>query len=235
MPVTLAIMPLMSGVENARWLFDMAFAVVILSLLIQGTTIPGVAKILGMVLPPQPEPLSVREIWLTNDLYATLQSFRVAPKSDAEHSHPYAMTRDPRFAGSRLFSLVRNGRTQHVNIATQMQSGDVAWYVLPEEDGSNFARQFADEKSSLHEQHFFGEFVVNPGVKLGEIASVYGIDAAAEDADKNLAQLFRSRFGDVPVAGDRVDLGGVCLTVKELDAQGNIRALGLKMPKQQEG
>lgn len=234
-PVTLAIMPLMSGVENARWLFDMAFAVVILSLLIQGTTIPGVAKILGMVLPPQPEPLSVREIWLTNDLSATLQSFRVAPKSDAEHSHPYAMTRDPRFAGSRLFALVRNGRTQHVNIATQMQSGDVAWYVLPEEDGSDFARQFADEKSSLHEQHFFGEFVVNPGVKLGEIASVYGIDAAEEDADKNLVQLFRSQFGDVPVAGDRVDLGGVCLTVKELDAQGNIRALGLKMPKQQEG
>ena len=59
-PITLAITPLMVGVPDALKLFDVAFAVVILSLLIQGTTIPFFARLLKVVLPPKPEPLSQR-------------------------------------------------------------------------------------------------------------------------------------------------------------------------------
>lgn len=87
-PITLAIMPLMNGIPQAQLLFDVAFAVVILSLLIQGTTIPFLARKLGMVLPPKPEPLDSREIWLGNHLSVGLQSFQVAPNSQAENSHP---------------------------------------------------------------------------------------------------------------------------------------------------
>ncbi|MDK4624637.1 potassium/proton antiporter [Kingella kingae] len=230
-PVTLAIMPLMSGVENARLLFDVVFAVVILSLLIQGTTIPFFAKKLDMVLPPEPEPLNVREIWLSDRLSMTMQSFLVGQDSEAQGSHPYAMTRDSRFAGSRLFSLIRNGEPITVNMATQMQAGDIAWYVLDEEQGNAFARQFADDAGSLHEQHFFGEFVVKPEAQLSDLVFAYGIKVAPEEASHTLDSLFRERFGDVPVAGDRIDFDGICITVKQLDEQGNIQALGLKMPK----
>ena len=230
-PVTLAIMPLMSGVENARLLFDVVFAVVILSLLIQGTTIPFFAKKLDMVLPLEPEPLDVREIWLSDQLSITLQSFLVGQDSEAQGSHPYAMTRDSRFAGSRLFSLIRHTQPIAVNMATQMQAGDIVWYVLDEEQGNAFARQFADDAGSLHEQHFFGEFVVKPAVQLSDLAFAYGIKVAPEEASRTLDGLFRERFGDVPVAGDRIDFDGICITVKQLDEQGNIQALGLKMPK----
>lgn len=230
-PVTLAIMPLMSGVENARWLFDIAFAVVILSLLIQGTTIPFFARKLGMVLPPAPEPLDSRELWLAQRLSITMQSFRVEANSEAAGSHPYAMTRDNRFAGSRLFALIRNHETVNVNMATQMQVDDIAWYVLPEEQGNQFARQFADGAGSLHEQDFFGEFVVNPEVQLGDLAFAYGMKVDTENAALSLVNVFRQHFGDVPVAGDRIDFDGIYITVKELDEQGNIKALGLKMPK----
>ena len=43
-PISLAMMPLVMGVPNSKLLFDVAFAVVILSLLIQGTTIPVMAR-----------------------------------------------------------------------------------------------------------------------------------------------------------------------------------------------
>ena len=227
-PVTLAIIPLMRGVPDARLLFDVAFAVVILSLLIQGTTIPFFARKLGMVLPPKPEPLDSRDIWLDRKLQLTMQSFRVGAGSEAENSHPYAMTRDPRFAGSRLFALVRGGETVNVHIGTQMRAGDIAWYVLAENLGEAFAEQFDD--GSGQSQAFYGEFEIRPDIRAGELAAAYGIRADEADREKTLAAMFDERF-DVPVAGDSLLLDGFRLTVKELDDTSRIKTLGLKMPK----
>lgn len=230
-PVTLAIIPLMSGVEGAQMLFDVAFAVVILSLMIQGTTIPFFARRLNMVLPSKPEPLDSREIWLDDQLSIGLQSFRVENNSDAENSHPYAMTRAGIFSEGRLFALIRNGKNIKVNLSTQMQAGDTVWYVLPEEKGDEFAQQFSDRRNRRHEQQFFGEFVVKPDIKVGALAAAYGLQVEANEAEMDLVDMFRERFGDIPVAGDRIYIGGFCITVKELDEQSYIKWLGLKMPK----
>lgn len=232
-PITLAIIPLMNGVPQAQLLFDVAFAVVILSLLIQGTTIPFFARKLGMVLPPKPEPLDSREIWLGNQLSVGLQSFKVLPNSDAENSHPYAMTRHNDFADARLFALIRNNETITVNMTTQMQAGDVVWYVLPESKADDFAVQFADVRNQQDEQQFYGEFVVNPDAKVGELAFAYGLKLGGMDANRTLADVFRERFGDVPVAGDCVEIDGFRITVKELDEQSYIKWLGLKIPKKE--
>jgi cell volume regulation protein A len=40
-PIVLAIVPVMMGVPDSLLLFDVAFAVVLLSLLVQGATVPG--------------------------------------------------------------------------------------------------------------------------------------------------------------------------------------------------
>ena len=231
-PVTLAMMPLMSGVPSAQLLFDVAFAVVILSLLIQGTTIPVFARMLGMVLPPKPEPQQVREIWLSDTLSVTLQSFAVEAGSDAEHSHPYAMIRDPAFSEGRPFALLRQSRSLPLDIATQMQAGDTVWYVLPPQAGEAFAEQFADARRNRDEQNFFGEFVVRPDAAVGDLALAYGLHPGGDiNPSETLGSLFRRRFGSVPVAGDRIEIDGFFITVKELDGRGDIRQLGLKIPK----
>lgn len=230
-PITLAIMPLMMGVPNSLLLFDVAFAVVILSLLIQGTTIPTLAHRLKVVIPPAPEPLATREIWLGKTLPVLMQSFRVQAGSDAENSHPYAMTREDIFAGGRFFALVRDEETVPVGMNTQMQAGDVVWYVLPEDKGESFAAQF--DGFNRDEQRFYGEFVVLPDAKVGDLAQVYGLKTNPEEAGWTLKRLFRHRFGDVPVAGDRIDIGGIQITVKQLDERSEISQLGLKMPRKQ--
>lgn len=230
-PVTLAIMPLMSGVPQAQLLFDVAFAVVILSLLIQGTTIPFFAKKLGMVLPSKAEPVDIKEIWLDKSLQVTMQSFKVGADSEAEKSHPYAMTRAKAFSGSRLFALIRDGKMQNVNMSTQMQRNDIAWYVLPEEQGSAFAEQFAGNIHSHNEQKFYGEFVVNPDAKVSDLAFAYGLKITPEEAEMTLAELFHQHFGQIAVAGDSIMLDEVKVTVKALHENGNIKELGLKMPK----
>ncbi|MDR1743549.1 MAG: potassium/proton antiporter [Dysgonamonadaceae bacterium] len=51
-PIIFAIMPLAAGVPGARWIFNIVFVITIVSLLVQGTTLPLVAKLLGLVNKP---------------------------------------------------------------------------------------------------------------------------------------------------------------------------------------
>ena len=229
-PITLAIMPLTMGVPQSELLFEVAFAVVILSLMIQGSTISVVARLLKVVLPPRPEPLFHREIWLSDALAVSLQSFKVGANSDAENSHPDVMTRDPEFNEGRLFALIRHGETVQVDMQTKMTAGDIAWYVLPENKGNAFAEQFSARSDTASEQQFYGEFILNPNIRVGDLALAYGLHLNNVTAEQTLVELFIKQFGSVPVSGDRIQLDGFEVTVKELDELSQIKTFGLKIP-----
>ncbi len=229
-PITLAIMPLTMDVPQSELLFEVAFAVVILSLMIQGSTISVVARLLKVVLPPRPEPLFHREIWLSDALAVSLQSFKVGENSDAENSHPDVMTRDPEFNEGRLFALIRHGETVQVDMQTKMTAGDIAWYVLPENKGNAFAEQFSARSDTASEQQFYGEFILNPNIQVGDLALAYGLQLNNVAAEQTLVELFIKQFGSVPVSGDRIQLDGFEVTVKELDELSQIKTFGLKMP-----
>ncbi len=62
-PILLATFPMVAGVDAAGTIFDVVFFVVLLSVLIQGTTIPPVARRLGVDAPLSPaQPLAVEAV-----------------------------------------------------------------------------------------------------------------------------------------------------------------------------
>lgn len=62
-PIVLAVFPLMAGVEGAKTFFNIAFVVVLASLLLQGATLPWAARRTGVALPDRDDPAAVRRVF----------------------------------------------------------------------------------------------------------------------------------------------------------------------------
>lgn len=230
-PITLAMMPLVMGVPNSKLLFDVAFAVVILSLLIQGTTIPVMSRWLKVAMPPKPEPRDTRDIWLAEKEAVRISAFEVVEDSEVAGEHPDHVTPIYESFDSRCFALIRNGKKIELQSDTRLQAGDVAWYILPDGRIDKMAQTFAQTGNSMRVNFdFFGEFVVEPNVLAGDLATAYGLQLDAGELGLTLNELFMRRADSrQPVEGDRIEIGDCVLTVKELDDSGRIRLMGLKV------
>src|SRR5690606_22356468 len=77
-PIVLAVFPLLAGVPDAELVFNIAFVVVVTSLLLQGASVPLAARLCGVGLPPRDEP-RVRPT-LSDDRLAVLE-FRIGERS----------------------------------------------------------------------------------------------------------------------------------------------------------
>lgn len=231
-PVTLAMMPLMMGVSESRVLFDVAFAVVIVSLVVQGSSIPWMAERLKVTLPPQPEPKEEREIWLAEEASLQFSAYEVQAESDAEGRHPDAVAADIDPVAVRCFALMRRGKTVPLTAETRLQVGDVAWFFAEALHKDALSEQFYQTTSATRtQQGFFGEFVLPPDALAGDLADAYGLVLSAHERGLSLRALFQEQFEGMPVAGDRILVGDFELTVKETDERdGHIKWLGLKVP-----
>jgi potassium/hydrogen antiporter len=84
-PIILATYPLVMNVPNADQLFNVVFFIVVLSVLLQGLTIPRVAKLLGVDEPHRPTLRYPLEFEQSADLDSDLVEVVVPPGSPAAH------------------------------------------------------------------------------------------------------------------------------------------------------
>lgn len=231
-PIVLAIVPVTMGVPDSRLLFDVAFAVVLVSLLVQGATVPIAARWLKVEVPPRDEPFDRREVWVGDKASLDLLEYRVASGSRAEGVHPDDIAAQYGELSVRCVSLVRRGRLQALQRDTRLQAGDAVWFAAADEHAEPLASAFGagapDELSA--NASFFGEFVVDPDCPAGDLAQAYGLEIEAADALLPLRDLMLHRLGRRVVVGDRVGIGSFELTVRDMDDHGKVTRIGLKCP-----
>lgn len=230
-PVVLAIMPVVMGVPDSQLLFDVAFSVVLLSLLVQGATIPLAARLLKVELPPADEPRDRVEVWLGEEAALPMFEFRVIAGSAAEGRHPDELAAEFTHEEVRCIASVRKGKLLDMNADFRLRPGDSAWFIAPESLAERLARIFGVALEDISRNtKYFGEFAVAPDCTAGDLAAHYGFAFEVDENQRRLDEVFIARLGHPAVVGDRVQVGNFVLIVREMGQAGKIASLGLKCP-----
>jgi cell volume regulation protein A len=126
-PIVLATIPLAAGIEGARWLFNVVFLLVVVFTLLQGATLPSVARAAKVVQASEPLDLRVESAPL-EELDADLLQLGVAPGSGLVGVYIDEL-RLPVGASASL--LLRGGVGSVPSADTRLVGGDEVLIVTP--------------------------------------------------------------------------------------------------------
>jgi potassium/hydrogen antiporter len=119
-PIVLATVPVTAGVPRSRELFGLVFVLVVVFTLVQGPTLPVVARWLGQVVAAEPSHIDVEAAPL-EDLDADVLQLRIPPGS-LLHGVEIFELRLPR--GAAVTLVVRDGVSFVPTNETQLRRGD---------------------------------------------------------------------------------------------------------------
>ncbi len=217
--ILLAILPVIEGVEGGRTMFNVAFIVVVISLLIQGWSINPMARRLRLIVPQRAGPVDRMELELPGRGDHEIVAYRVHPESAVAKGE-----RIPRWARPSL--IVRDGRSLRPHTAGRPKPGDQIYIVTATDFVSLLDRLFAAPVADA-DPALYGEFALDPDVRLGDVGDVYGFAVAEADRAVTLRDFMRRELaGDIEQA-DRVSLGEVALIVRLVDEEHRIEEIGL--------
>jgi cell volume regulation protein A len=218
----LAIMPLAEGLPNGQLIFNTAFIVVLVSLLVQGWTVKPMARQLSLIIPPDIGPIEKVELDLPGTAHHELISYRVVPDSPVARGE-----RIPRWARPSL--VIRDGRSMRPQYAGRIVAGDLVYLFTAPRNTRLLDRLFASPAHLADDdKDFFGEFVLDARQPLGELAQAYGFPVP-DAPDRPISAYLLDRLGGRAEIGDRVAIGPVELIVRELDDTGGVRTAGLAL------
>ncbi len=132
-PIMLATFPVFAGVEGAKHVFDLVFFVVVVSALVQGTTVRWLARKLELETAGPPPPRALLEIMSTQRLSGEVMSFYVEPASAVAGSRISDL---PIPEGSAVMLVVRGRDLVAARGRTVLEPGDHVYVFTPPEEKS---------------------------------------------------------------------------------------------------
>ena len=130
-PIMLATFPVLSGVHAGRLVFDLVFFIVVVSALVQGTSIGWFARYLGLEVEGPPPPRAMLEINSTQRLGGEVLSFYVEPASAVAGSRIADL---PIPEGSAVMLVVRGRELVAARGRTVLTPGDHVHVFTPPGD-----------------------------------------------------------------------------------------------------
>lgn len=224
--IFLATVPTLAGVPNAPMYFNVAFFVVLISLLVQGWTIAPAARFFGMALKRTAASTSRVEIDLPGQTDNEMVGYPVRPDS-------YAALRPASLpAWLKPVLVVRDGVVKNAAEAGQIKSGDYAYFVSPQDRVNRLDRLFAPlsaEAVAAAKRTAFGEFAVSPDAPLSDLATFYEIQVPPKLAGLTVAEAFSARHGNRLHTGSRLTLANYAEMVARVVEDGQVLKASLRL------
>lgn len=214
-PIFLASIPVMAGIPEGMTIFNVAFVVVIASLLLQGWTIAPAARFLGLELPPAPEQTARQDIDLPLSADREAASWRVAPGSPALATR-FSDLHLPR--RTRIIAVIRDGVVMQRDTLERLQPEDHVIALAAPQHVIALDRLFsAPTGGPAGRSRGAGAFRFHGEVAIAALADLYAIPATDAAPDETIDAYMRRRLGGAVAIGDHVPFGQGELVVVALD------------------
>src|SRR3984893_598356 len=220
--IFLASIPLLVGLPKAYLYFDIAFVVVLVSLLVQGWTIAAAARRLHIAL-PRSDPLPRRvELDLPGQLAQEIVGYPISATT------PYlARGRLPWWARRTL--VVREEKTLSRAKAEPVRQGDYVYLLAPPEKAQALDRFFVRmPPPAAPDPRLLGDFFVSGDAPLRAFAESCGVTVAPDADSSTLAAHMAEELRHTPRPGDVVPLGPIALVAHRVTA-GRVSTVGLRL------
>ncbi|HVO03733.1 MAG TPA: potassium/proton antiporter [Candidatus Cybelea sp.] len=227
-PIFLASIPILAGLPGAQRYFNVAFVVVLVSLLIQGWTVQRAARFLGLTVPDDAHPSDPLELGLGPNAQRELAGFRVKPGARAMRHAYGALDLPPH---TQILAAIRSETPLERFQELSPEVGDYAIAIVPPVEIAALQRLFAEHGVAAAEFEGFGEFMLEGAGAADDLALVYGLDLGEHRRGETLADFMHERLGRIAVVGDRVRIGEVELVVREV-RDGRVQQVGLELEDQ---
>jgi cell volume regulation protein A len=225
--IFLASIPLLVGLPAAYLYFDVAFVVVLSSLLVQGWTVALAARKLDMSF-ARNDPLPRRvELDLPGQLAREIVGYPVPANS------PF-LRRGLIPNWARPTMVVRAEEILTPREAHPIREGDYVYLLAPPEKAQALDRFFVDlPPPRTPDPLLLGDFFVPASATLGALAEIYGLQVAAAHTEITLADYFADQLGKRIKVGDVVELGPIALLAHRAE-HGRVTTVGLRLAEPEE-
>ena len=225
--IFLASIPMLVGLPAAYMFFDVAFVVVLLSLLVQGWTVAFAARKLDISF-SRNDPVPRRiELDLPGQLAREIVGYPVPANS------PF-LRRGLIQTWARPTLVIRKEEILTPAEAEPVQEGDYVYLLAPPEKAQALDRFFVNmPPPAKPDPALLGDFFVNGTATLGALADIYGLQVAADHTEVSLAEFFTENLGRRAKAGDIVQLGPIALLAHKVE-KGHVTTVGLRLAEPEE-
>jgi len=225
--IFLASIPMLVGLSKAYLYFDVAFVVVIISLLLQGWTLGPAARRLHVALPRTDRGPRRVELDLPGQLEQQLVGYPVRAKS-------LYFRRGLIPSWSKPTLVIRDERILTPVEADPVAPGDYLYLLAPPEKAESLDRFFVDmPPSAAPDPHLLGDFMVSGEHTLGELAEIYGVKVEADQTKLTLSDYFDIHLDFAPKEGAELALDSIVLVARSISG-GRVNVVGLRLPEEEE-
>jgi cell volume regulation protein A len=227
-PIVLATFPVLGGLPDSELYFNVAFVTVLFSLAFQGWTVVPLAQWLQLRLPMENVPYYAESLEVPGSSDLTVVGYKIAETSPITNRRIDSLLTPNgiRFIAAYREDVAVDNIDEHV-----ISAGDSIYVISPPAKVMLVNQMLlpTDEVAELEQARYFGDFTLHGTAMIDDVADMYGGEVPNNAKEMTISEFMRIRFRNQCVVGDRVFFGPLELVAKEVDSDGVVEQVGLRI------